>query len=481
MASISTYAKLIKPPQFAANESATFRLEYSRDLTCNYATLRIDGYYLSYDGTYYGGYTQTQYINTSQSGTGIEEFIVPANSLAQMATSDDISVGYSGQMKAVIEIGKELNEDGTVVPLYYSNEIIVDVVWWWEGDFELELISATSPTVSLWVDYIPRNSVCTYGACDVNSYQVMLYDENYNYITQTEEFYDWNDSDRVKKVFFYGLEDNTTYRARAKVTLVGGYTRYCDYIEFTVKYTELPDVSSELEISNNVMKGCVNLKLNSGITHTKAVLSRTDINNEDYIELKTIGGNISYATLSDYYALPNKSYLYRLTLYNGDEVVGNYYNTITHKLNGLCIADSFGAYATEVYDSFAINKNDRAGIVEAMDSKKPYAVINGSVDYDSNGSVSAKFAEIDNCSYSFNPDGHANATISEKIRHWLNNGYSKLLKLSNGEAWIVSVSAVGTTYNNTEGGVATTTFGWTEIAVASSNDSYLEEGLIMVE
>ena len=40
------------------------------------------------------------------SGTGIEEFIVPPNSLAQMATAEDLTVSHRGQMKAVIEIGK---------------------------------------------------------------------------------------------------------------------------------------------------------------------------------------------------------------------------------------------------------------------------------------------------------------------------------------------------------------------------------------
>ena len=151
-------------------------------------------------------------------------------------------------------------------------------------------------------------------------------------------------------------------------------------------------------------------------------------------------------------------------------------------MSGLCITDVYGAFSTEVYEDFTINKNDRAGIVEAMDSDKPYAIINGSVDYDSNGSVSAKFAEIkDDCSYDFNPDGHANATISEKARHWLNNGRAKLLKLGNGECWIVSVNAVSTNYSKAEGGLASTTFGWTEIANANNSDSYIEEGLIVIE
>lgn len=482
MASTNTYAKLIKPPQFAANESAIFRLEYSRDLSCEYATLRIYDYFLGYHDKSYECYTQTHYINTSVSGTGVEEYVVPSNSLGQLGSDEDIVVNTSGKMKAVIEIGSELDSEGNAIPLYRSNEIIVDMVWWFEDDYKVEIIDTTSSTASFWIYYISRESVSSYGSCDVNSYQALLYDENYNLISQTSEFYDWNNYERNKKVSFSGLLDNTSYYIRSKITLVGGYTRYSDFVPFTVNYAPSPTLNSELELSNNLLKGCVNIKLKKNITHTKAVISRSEVNSNNYLELRTIGGNISNATLTDYYALPNKSYIYRLTLYNGEEIVDTYYNSITHKMSGLCIADSQGAFSTEIFETFPIQKNDRSTIIKVMDNPKPYSITNSSVDYDSSGGVSAKFTQIDNnCTYNFNPDGNANATISEKARHWLNNGKTKLLKIDNGECWLVTVNGVGTTYNYKEGGLGETSFGWTEIADVHSNESYLEEGLIIIE
>lgn len=482
MASIGTYAKLIKPPQFAANESATFRFEYSRDLSCMYATLRVYDYFLGYYNKSYECYTQTHYINTSVSGTGIEEYIVPPNSLGQLGSDEDIVVNTKGKMKAVIEIGNELDDEGNAIPLYRSNEIIVDMVWWFEGDYSVDIVDVTSSTSTFMIQYTPRDSVGSYGSCDVNSYQALLYDENYNLINQTEEFYDWNNYDRAKKISFSSLSDKISYYIRSKITLVGGYTRYSDFVSFTVNYAPSPTLNSELELSNNLLKGCVNIKFNKNIAHTKAVLSRAEVNSNDYLQLRTIGGNISNATLTDYYALPNKSYIYRLTLYNGDEIVDTYYNSITHKMSGLCIADSQGAFSTEIFESFPIQKNDRSTIIEVMDDPKPYSIVNSSVDYDSGGNISAKFTQVDNdCSYNFNPDGNANATISEKARHWLNNGRTKLLKIDNGECWLVTTNGVGTTYNYKEGGLGETTFGWTEIADVHSNEAYLEEELIIIE
>ena len=61
----STYAKLTKPPQFRADESVTFRLEFSNDLACTYGTLKIYGYSFNVlDGKRYEGIKVTQYINT---------------------------------------------------------------------------------------------------------------------------------------------------------------------------------------------------------------------------------------------------------------------------------------------------------------------------------------------------------------------------------------------------------------------------------
>ena len=51
MANINTYAKLIKPKQFRPNEEVRIRMEYSQNLTCCSATLKIDGYSITVNST----------------------------------------------------------------------------------------------------------------------------------------------------------------------------------------------------------------------------------------------------------------------------------------------------------------------------------------------------------------------------------------------------------------------------------------------
>jgi len=488
MASKSTYAKLIKPPQFSVDDEAIFRLEYSRDLTCSYATLRFFNFGLGLVGCQ-DTYTDTHYINTSESGTGIEEFVLAPNTLGYNPTSDILTVSVSGLAKAVVEIGNTLNEDGTVVPLYTSNEIVLDFVWMWEKDFWIDAntsmdntsVTATGSTQTVWIRQVPRDAVNSYGSCSINSYKFLFYDENYNHIGESETFYDWNDSTRYAKYLCTGLENNKKYYVRAKATLVGGYTIYTsNYLEINVKYADIPTISSDLQLSNDVMRGCVGIVYNGTDTYTKMVVSRSVVDEDNYIELKSINGNVTGAILRDYYALPNVSYIYKLVLYNGTDIVATHYNTITHKFNGLCISDYYGSYATEVFQrTYNINKNNRAGIAEPMDNKYPYAIVNGTLDYDSGG-FNATFAEVaDECNYNFNPDGNMNTVYSSKVRHWLNNGRTKLLKLDNGEAWLVSTSENAT--NGTDTGLAETTFSWTQVGDATDMSQYVEMGLIVNE
>lgn len=178
-------------------------------------------------------------------------------------------------------------------------------------------------------------------------------------------------------------------------------------------------------------------------------------------------------TFYDYYALPNTTYLYRAVLYQGNSIVATYYCKITHRINGICIADIYGGYhALAFTQKYPVNKNDRAAILEPMDSKYPYAVINRSLDYDT-GSITATFAPIEECL----PDFTNNASCSQNIRYWLNSGNAKLLKYYNGECWIVSVSEV-TTEQSGEADVLSTTFQWTQIADATQNENYIKLGMV---
>ena len=172
----STYAKLIKPPQFKPNESVTFRLEFSRDLSCSNATLRIYGYTLDVDkGGSYSGLTMTKYIGTFIAGVGVEEFVIPPNTLGEIPPDDSIMYWSSGTMKAVVEIGD-----------FKSNEIIVDMIMDLPSDTYIEpdngTLISTGSTYKLNIVHNPRATFGSYDSNEVNSYRVLLYDQDYNLI-----------------------------------------------------------------------------------------------------------------------------------------------------------------------------------------------------------------------------------------------------------------------------------------------------------
>ena len=125
MANINTYAKLIKPKQFRPNEEVRIRMEYSQNLLCCYATLVINGYTAVINDNLYNGVKITQYINESILETGIVEFVIPPNTLAELPIGE---YNYTGKVRAKVEIGRELNAEGNVIPQVYSNEILLDLL-----------------------------------------------------------------------------------------------------------------------------------------------------------------------------------------------------------------------------------------------------------------------------------------------------------------------------------------------------------------
>ena len=477
----STYAKLTKPPQFRADESATFRLEYSRDMSCNYATLRIYGYML--DG--YEGTTITKYINTSILGVGYEEFVVPPNTLGTVPSIDTPMIPVAGNMKAVVEIGDELDEEGNAIPIFKSNEVIVDMPVNFPTDYYIApqkgTLMSNASTYKVELNYISRKLFGTFGSTEVNSYQVLLYDNNYNLIKSSGDKYDWNSA--LYRNHFYtisGLADNTTYYIKAKLTLVGGYTINLDFRKLEVKYTEIPSYSEQLYLENDKIHGRVTINITPDVQYNKIVVSRAVKDTNNYLELKTISrdnATTEQAIIYDYYALPNVTYLYRVVLFDGDNITATYYSEITHEFEGICIADAYGGYNALAFDKkYPINKNDRTNVVEPMDTQYPTTITNNRLDYDS-GSITATFARINN---KCEPDFINNAEYSMSIRHWLNNGRTKLLKYYNGECWLVAVS--GVTDDDPNGNdVITTSFNWTQVGDVNDNEEYLRLGLILNE
>lgn len=477
MSNISTYAKLIKPKQFRFDESATFRVEFSENLLCTYATLKFYGSSalncgVNSNGSINDSVKFTKYVNTSWLGTGYVEFETPPNAIVYIP-DDAITYPAGGRIRAVVEFGVKTDENGNAIPQFTSNEIIVDVLDNWKTDFQIlnTPLTASGSTKKIEIRYMQRSSLGSPDATDVNSYRVALYDKDYNLIRESGAMYDWTNSYLIKSYTLTGLENNAKYLVRVQVTLNGGYVLDSGYLPLSVVYAEEPSYSPYLSVENQPAKGRIKIQIQSDISYDRAVISRTVLNADDYLQLKEF--KHTGFTLYDYYALPNTPYLYRAVLYQGDSIVATYYRKITHQINGICIADLYSGYhALAFTQKYPVNKHDRAAILEPMDSKYPYAVINGSLDYDT-GSITATFATIEECT----PDFKGNASYSQNIRHWLNNGNAKLLKYYNGECWIVSVSGV-TTEQSGESDILSTTFQWTQIADATQNENYIKLGMV---
>jgi hypothetical protein len=166
--------------------------------------------------------------------------------------------------------------------------------------------------------------------------------------------------------------------------------------------------------------------------------------------------------------------MYRVVVYNGNGIVGTYYNYITYSNNNIVISDAYGSYvAVGSIEKYPISRNDRGQEHVTMDSKFPYYTINGQADYES-GSFNALFTEIDDdCSVKLD-----NQKYSEMLRAWLNNGQAKLLTYYTGESWIVAVSGIQTT-DPEHTDTLNTSFNWIQIGDANNIEAYPTYGLVV--
>lgn len=473
MSNVATYARLVKPPMFRFSDAVDFVVQFSEDLMCTYATLRIVG-------SACADPKMTKYINTAIAGQAFETFHVEANTLGHDPTPQD-PTWPSGKVYAFVEFRK--SQDLSQEPIFVSNQVLVDLLVMWDSDFtfENEIYNTTSSVQTVRVKYVRRSALGTSGSTDINSYRLFIYDSNHNFIRDSGELYDWESAPIVSCDYtFDKLQDDHKYYVKARITLVGGYQLTRQFAEINVNYESLPSGSKELTLTNLPSKGFVEMKLNlTGIPHTKVIFSQCIPNKNEYLEVGSINSNDDIVIINNAYALPGREYLIRAIAFNGELIVGTYYNYISPVISGVVISDIYGCYsALGRITKHPINRNDRGQIVEAMDSVFPYNVINGSDDYDS-GSVSALFTEIDdNCNPVIN--GENNGLYTYTLRSWLNNGRAKLLKYYNGECWIVALAGVKTT-DPDNNDVYNSEFTWTQIGDADSYRDYVKLGLVITD
>lgn len=435
-------------------------------------------------------YKQTQLANSITAGQPSEEFIVPAYRIGDEPYNHDyISFSFSGKLQARVELGSELDSEGHVInPVFTSNTILVP--FYLAPEYPLDFgMNETPPTTAdssvfkPWASYHYYSGFSATNDCELNSYRLLLYDNDENIIWDGGTKYDWSPNPQTyQQMKFTGLKDNTTYKYKIKGSLVGGYQVESPMYAVKVKYKANPVTSNVILLENKPYKGCVHISTNIPETHTRVIVKRCVKDTDEFVTLRTRNtkGDIQF---NDYMCLPNKIYTYKLAVYNGDELVKEYNNEIEHTMVGICICDLYGAYATEVeVTKYPIAKNSRAIFQEPVGNKYPYAVITSNLNYFKSSSTKGTFLEGNNdCSITQDDINGGNEAYSISFLDWLNNGRTKLLKYDSGFAVIVAIEGEPQTEgesNATGKSLLGTTFGWREIADKDDIDNYTKLGLI---
>lgn len=488
---VNTYAHLERPSVFRPSETARFTVYHSADLIATYATL-----------TFFGGeyeyikkvndhlYKQTGFTNATTAGQPSYEFIVPAYEIGDEPYNHEFSTfKFNGKLQARVEFGTVLDDEGNVTdPIFTSNTILVP--FYLAPEYPLDFgMNETPPTTAdssvfkPWASYHYYSGFSATNDCELNSYRLLLYDNDENIIWDGGTKYDWSPNPQTyQQMQFTGLKDNTTYKYKIKGSLVGGYQVESPMYAVKVKYKANPVTSNVLLLENKPYKGCVHISTNIPETHTRVIVKRCVKDTDEFVTLRTRNtkGDIQF---NDYMCLPNKVYTYKLAVYNGDELVKEYNNEIEHTMVGICICDLYGAYATEVeVTKYPIAKNSRAIFQEPVGNKYPYAVITSNLNYFKSGSTKGTFLEGNSdCSITQDDINDGNEAYSISFLDWLNNGRTKLLKYDSGFAVIVAIEGEPQTEgesNATGKSLLGTTFGWREIADKDDIDNYTKLGLI---
>lgn len=440
-------------------------------------------------GSHY--YEQTQYANTITAGQPSEEFIVPAYRIGEEPFNQDfISFSYSGKLQARVDFGNELDMEGHVTnPVFTSNTILVPFYLAPKNplDFGVSINDAPpsecdSSVFKPYANYHYYSGFSATSVCELNSYRTLLYDNDENLVWDGGTKYDWATNPYVsKQMKFTGLKNNTTYKYKIKGTLVGGYELESPIYSVKVKYKANPTTSTVLLLENRQYKGCVRISTKIPVEHTRVIIKRCIKDTDEFVTIKTrnTAGDIAF---NDYMCLPNTAYTYKLAVYNGEELVKEYNNELTHTVVGICIADSIGAYATDVeVTKYPIAKNARAIFQEAVGNKYPYAVITSNLNYFKSGSTKGTFTDSeDECHVTATELMNGNEPYSITFLEWLNNGKVKFLKYGSGFSAIVAIDGEPQleSETSTEKALCSVSFGWQEVADKDDISNYTELGLI---
>lgn len=174
----------------------------------------------------------------------------------------------------------------------------------------------------------------------------------------------------------------------------------------------------------------------------------------------------------------NQKYEYALVfLLNNDE--GSYnVNEITSKFSGIFIVNNDNIFSSVLEPQNSSQRNHKKAIVETIDKKYPFVISQSSNNYDS-GSASAVFVELNekNCMFDFD-----NAyKYRKRLKDWLADSSAKVLKLENGDIWMVMIVDPISDVQEANTAKVTTSFGWAEIGDVENIDDLIDNGFIDID
>lgn len=503
----NTYIKT--PPAFIPSDTLSLELHYDDSLIYTVAVLEIDGYDITYNTeTHYTGLTKTRLLT----GSG-NDFIfnLPSNALLPDCPNDWSDYGLWGITADTFPVarvkfytvpysitsnftydsdGYVTNFDSTatgVTQKDLTSDTTLNLVLATNTTFTIPTIATqTATTVQVAMQYINHDCLGMANGDSSYAYIFDIYETNTNKLVyQSPKFYDWADADNTKYVTIENLEDGKTYYVQADLGMLCGYCLTYKSNDFLVDVSGAINPSDRVVLINRDTVGCVNVTFDaSDLTYIKGVIERSLWGANSWLEIAEFGTLLTdnRVIIQDFYCIPNKKYVYRISLYDSNETLINIYeNFITHTLSGICICDSSTSYITEIEYKYNLTKNERVFAQEIKDAKHPTVYNNTIADYCS-GSVSGVYV-IRNCdtceTYNF-IDENTNALYREEILDWLNNGQAKFLKIENGLAFIVCVTGKPSMEEGDTDTTMVINYEWTEIANKRKLSNFKNLGLLII-
>lgn len=507
----NTYLKT--PPAFEPSTPFELELHYDDTLIYTVAELTISGFDITYNtDTHYTGFKKVKLLTGSGNDT---TFPIASNEILPNCPDDWTEYGLWGIdattyptaqvtfYTAPYEITKTFtydennyvtNFDSTKSGVTFKDttaKVVLNIILLSSNSFTFPTIKTqVSTTTQIALEYTNHDCLGMNNGDSVYTYIFDIYDANTNKLVyQSPQYFDWSDEDITKLITVENLQDGSTYYIQADIGMLCGYCITARSNNFSVDINKDIEISDRMTLINRPYTGAINLIFDTnGLTYTNGVLERSLFGTNNWLRMQTFTNNKEIIEgkfiYQDFFVTSEEKYIYRIVLYNDNELVDTYQNYIEHICKGVCICDNTTSYVTEAEVSYyPISKNERLGVQAVKDARYPTVYNTTLADY-CNGSVSGAFAvknQYDECEeYKFTDDKE-NAEFRLAMLDWLNNGQAKFLKYDNGLSFIVAITGTPTIESGETDGMAIINFDWVEIADKKKLSNFENLGLLVIK